>query len=337
MPGTYEVAMRRALELALRGPAWGVNPQVGAIILDPTGHIVAEGWHMGSGTAHAEVMALSSLSLPLEPGYTAVVTLEPCNHTGKTGPCAEALIAAGISKVVYGASDPGAASGGGAARLRDAGIEILGHVLLNEVEDQSRVWLKANRLGRPYVSLKWAQTLDGRAAASDGSSKWISGPESRAHAHRLREQCDAILVGTGTALADNPELTARGVDGNLYAHQPLRVVLGNSTLPADLRIFNSDAETIRVRNHDLGLLLAELWQRGVKHLLVEGGPTVAAEFVRAGLVDEFVVYQAPMLLGGVRTAITELGVGSIGEAIHLSFKEVKHLGADIYMRAERIG
>ena len=335
MPANYESAMTRALELALLGPAYGVNPQVGAVILDESGAIVAEGWHMGSGTPHAEVVALSKLSLPLPAGFTAVVTLEPCNHTGKTGPCAQALIAAGISRVVYASSDPGVESGSGAKTLREAGVEVIAGVLEDKASDQGRVWLTSTVNQRPFVTLKWAQTLDGRAAAADGTSQWISGPEARSHAHKLRSEIDAILVGTGTVLVDNPSLTARQPDGSLYSHQPLRVVLGNSFIPADSKVFDSSAETLRVRNSDLQVLLADLYGRGVKHLMVEGGPTVASSFVRAGLVDEFVTYVGPMLLGGPGLAVRDLGVDSMDEAISLRFVSTQSLGSDLFIRAVR--
>lgn len=335
MSVSYESAMRRALELALRGPAFGVNPQVGAVILDESGAIVAEGWHKGAGTPHAEVMALSLLPAVLPAGYTAVVTLEPCNHTGRTGPCAQALIAAGISRVVFASADPGIESGAGAQTLRDAGVEVIAGVLEAEADDQNRVWLTSAQNQRPFVTLKWAQSLDGRAMAADGSSKWISGPESRAHAHQMRSEIDAILVGTGTVLADNPSLTARKPDGSLYEHQPLRIVLGNSMIPSDAAVFDSSAETIRVRNHDLAVLLAELYARGVKHLIVEGGPTVASAFVQAGLVDEFVTYVGPMLLGGAGVAVRDLGVSSMSSAIGLRFVSTTVLGSDLLVRSVR--
>ena len=335
MNEVYENTMRRALELALRGPAFGVNPQVGAVILDADLNVVAEGWHEGAGTPHAEVMALSKLSLPLPAGYTAVVTLEPCNHTGHTGPCAQALIAAGISRVVFASSDPGVESGSGAATLRDAGVEVIAGVLEAEADEQCRVWLMSMQNQRPFVTLKWAQSLDGRAAASDGTSQWISGPESRAHAHRLRSEIDAILVGTGTVLSDNPSLTARKPDGTLYEHQPLRVIVGNSMIPADAKVFGAEAETVRIRNHDITVLLAELYARGIKHVMVEGGPTLASAFVKANLVDEFVTYLAPQLIGGPGVAVRDLGVETMSEAYQLAFKEVLPLGADLYIRTAR--
>src|SRR5690554_5797002 len=176
---TIVSAMRHALSVAAHGPAFGVNPQVGCVILNADGRMLAEGWHRGAGTAHAEVDALSKLSPEQTRGATAVVTLEPCNHTGLTGPCSQALIDAGITQVFYGATDPGAVSGGGADRLRDAGVQVTSGVLLAEIEEFLHPWLTATRFGRPYVTLKWASSLDGRAAASDGSSQWITGTAAR--------------------------------------------------------------------------------------------------------------------------------------------------------------
>jgi len=328
----YETAMTRALELALLGPAHGVNPQVGAVILNAEGEIISEGWHKGAGTPHAEVDALSKLS-EVPRGATAVVTLEPCNHTGKTGPCAQALIEAGVSRVVFASNDPGDASAGGAATLRAAGIEVVSGVLQAEAEEQARVWLTANRRKRPFVTLKWATSIDGRAAADDRTSKWISGPESRADAHRRRSEADAILVGTGTVIADDPELTARKPDGSLYDDQPLRVVVGERELDPTYRVFNKDAQTIQLRTHSLHGVLDALWQEGIKHVFVEGGPTLASDFARLDLVDEYIIYQAPMLLGGSRLAIGDVGVSNIADAKHIEFAETFMLGNDVFIRA----
>ena len=334
-----ESAMQRSLELALLGPAWGVNPQVGAVILDREGRILAEGYHKGSGTAHAEVMAIEdlkrSIPYPFAPGYTAVVTLEPCNHFGKTGPCAQALIDAGISRVVFPIKDPGNESSGGAQRLRENGVEVIEGVLRDRAKEQARVWLTAKQLGRPFVTLKWASSLDGRIAATDGSSKWISGEPSRLDAHYLRRDVDAILVGTGTVIADDPELTARDQNGNYFEHQPLRVVMGERELPKDKRVFNDKAETIQLRARNPQVVLQELQNRGVKHLLVEGGSKIASEFIRNNLVDEFIVYLAPLLLGGPRLAINDLGIPSMAEAINLRITEQKLLGEDLFIRARR--
>jgi diaminohydroxyphosphoribosylaminopyrimidine deaminase/5-amino-6-(5-phosphoribosylamino)uracil reductase len=340
MPTTaqYESAMLHALELALKGPYAGVNPQVGAVILDANGEIIAEGWHLGSGTDHAEVMALKNLRATLgadklPSGLTAVVTLEPCNHTGKTGPCAQALVEAGISRVVFAASDPGDASSAGAQTLMAAGVEVVSGVLLAKAEAQSRVWLTANRLGRPFVTLKWASSLDGRNAAQDGTSKWISGEESRNHTHLERFHADAILVGTATVEADNPELTARAPDGSPYSSQPLRVVLGKRELDHGLRVFNRDAETVQLKTHSIEEALDTLWDRGIKHVFIEGGPNIASEFVKLGLIDEYLIYLAPVLLGGDNTSLIDIGVESIADAKKLEVFETQNLGNDIFIRA----
>ncbi|MFM7029606.1 MAG: bifunctional diaminohydroxyphosphoribosylaminopyrimidine deaminase/5-amino-6-(5-phosphoribosylamino)uracil reductase RibD [Micrococcales bacterium] len=328
----FDAAMKRALELALRGPAHGVNPQVGAVILDADLNIISEGWHEGSGTPHAEVAALAHLaSMPA--GATAVVTLEPCNHTGKTGPCAQALIAAGVARVVFASADPGENSGGGAQTLRNAGIEVVEGVMREQADNQNRVWLTAARQQRPFVTLKWASSLDGRAAAADGTSQWISGEASRNDSHRRRSEVDAILVGTGTVLADNPTLTARKPDGSLYSHQPLRVVVGESAIPADFNIFNTQAQTLQLETHDLNQVLLQLWQRGVKHVWVEGGPTLASRFVAAGLVNEYLVYLAPMLIGGPGNALQDLGVATMSQARELQIVETHALGADLLIVA----
>jgi diaminohydroxyphosphoribosylaminopyrimidine deaminase/5-amino-6-(5-phosphoribosylamino)uracil reductase len=333
---SIEDAMIRALELALKGPTKGINPQVGAVILDSTGEVLGEGFHNGSGTAHAEVVALEAAlsgAQKLPVGSVAVVTLEPCNHTGKTGPCAQALIEAGVSKVVFASGDQGENSGGGAKTLRDAGIEVESGLMSEKADRQLRVWLTATKNQRPFVTLKWASSLDGRAAAQDGSSKWISGEESRADAHRRRSEVDAILVGTGTALIDDPELTARKADGSLHESQPLRVVLGTRDLPSNLRVFNSDAETKTIKTQSIHGALGELFEQGIKHVLVEGGPTLASRFVQMDLVDEFVVYLAPKLIGGEKLAIGSIDVPSIDQAKALDFQEVRKLGEDVLIVA----
>lgn len=351
----FEAAMAHALELALKAPRRGANPRVGAVILDDQAQIVAEGWHLGAGTPHAEVVALEALQAKghfsnetglLPKGFTAVVTLEPCNHTGRTGPCSQALIAAGISRVVYAASDPGIESAGGGAALRAAGIEVIAGVLGAAAELQEKIWLSATRMARPWVTLKWAASLDGRIAAQDGSSQWISGEESRAHAHRLRAKVDAILVGAGTALLDDPSLTARRSDGSLDKYQPLRVVLAERELPAGLKLFENrgdedllsrfGAESLQLKTHDLVGALQQLFDRGVRHLLVEGGSGVLGAFLRAGLFDEILIYQAPMLLGGDRLAIGDIGVASMQQALNLKISEVERLGADVLLRFERL-
>lgn len=330
----YEPAMRRALELAARGPALGVNPQVGCVLLSPAGEIVAEGWHRGAGTAHAEVDALSRLPEPASAkGLTAVVTLEPCNHTGRTGPCTEALIAAGVARVVFAIADPGKHSGGGRTRLREAGVEVIDGVLADEANEFLHPWLVATRIERPFVTVKWASSLDGRAAAADGSSQWITGPESRKHVHEERARHDAILVGTGTVLADDPELTARGDGGHLLPEQPLPVVIGERAVPTAARLRSHPRGLVETGTRDVAAVLAELYSRGIRRAYVEGGPTIASEFVRLGLVDEYSIYLGAVLLGGPRTVIGELGIASIADARRLRITNVERLGADVHITA----
>ena len=328
-------AMARALALAVRGPR-GANPQVGAVFLSPAGDIIAEGWHHGAGTAHAEVDALSRLEPGAARGATAVVTLEPCNHTGRTGPCALALIEAGVSRVVYALDDPGAVSGGGADRLRAAGIEVEAGEQADAAHTVIADWLTAQRLGRPHVTVKWAQSLDGRAAANDGTSQWITGPEARADVHRRRAASGAIVVGTGTLLADDPSLTARDGDA-LLPDQPIPVVIGARGIPADAAIHRHPHPPLHFDTHDLHAVLAELHRCGIQRVFVEGGPTLASAFVSAGLADEILAYIAPVLLGGERLALTDIGVGSIAEARRLVVDDWRPLGADLLVVAHQAG
>ena len=333
----YAPAMRRALALSLNGPSWGRNPQVGCVLLDSDGQVVAEGWHRGSGTDHAEVDALSKLAPGRSAGLTAVVTLEPCNHTGRTGPCSQALIRAGVSRVVYAVADPGEESSGGAHALEAAGIEVLAGVAVEQVAESIHPWLESTRLGRPFVTVKWAASLDGRAAASDGSSQWITGPQSRADVHARRERADAIVVGTGTALADDPSLTARDEGGALTEHQPIPVVIGTRPLPADAAVHRHPLPPLFYADHDVAVVLADLFRRGIRTVLVEGGPTLASAFVAAGLADEFLLYQAPVLLGGPRVALADIGVPTLDDAVRLRLHDVRRLGDDVLLIARPKG
>ena len=324
-------AMRRALDLARRGPR-GINPQVGAVILSSDGDVLAEGWHRGAGTPHAEVDALSHLSPGEAAGATAIVTLEPCNHTGRTGPCAEALIAAGVTRVVYAIDDPNDVSSGGAERLRAAGVDVVSGALADEAHALLDSWLTVQRLGRPHVTVKWAQSLDGRAAAADGTSQWITGPAARADVHLRRAAADAIVVGTGTLLADDPALTARAADGSLLEHQPVPVVLGERPVPDEAAVRRHPLPFLQYPG-DLGDVLSDLTARGVHRVFVEGGPAVAASFVRAGLADEYLVYIAPALIGGDMLALRDVGVTTIDEARRLSVRAVAQLGDDLLVIA----
>ena len=330
-------AMRRALELAQEGPAGGENPRVGCVLLNSSGHIVAEGFHRGAGTAHAEVDALSTLSsagLSAE-GLTAVVTLEPCNHHGKTGPCSEALIESGISRVVFGATDLGAESSGGSHTLSQAGLAVVGGVLEEESEALNRHWLFAKAHGRPFVTAKWAQSLDGRSAAADSTSQWITGPESLERVHRDRSAHGAIMVGTSTALIDNPSLTAR-TEVRLYPHQPFAVVVGKREIPADAAVRNHPGGFVQIPSHDPADVLGELYPRGITSVYLEGGSTLLSAFIEAGLVDECHITIGSMLLGGPHLSVGEIGVATMSEAISLSIDAVERQGDDIWVVATPI-
>src|SRR4051812_2643849 len=324
-------AMRRALELAATpGVPLGPNPRVGCVLLAPDGSTVAEGFHRGAGTLHAEAAALAEAGDAAR-GTVAVVTLEPCNHTGRTGPCAQALVDAGVAGVVFAQPDPNPVAAGGAHTLRAAGMTVEMGLLERDARRLNRAWTFALEHRRPFVTWKFATSLDGRSAAPDGTSRWISSRPSRIDTHRLRAQCDVMLVGAGTVAVDDPELTVRdeaGLEGpgEPLPHQPLRAVMGLRDLPADRRVFNDRARTVRLLTHDPHTALAELYALDCRHVFLEGGPTVAAAFVRAGLVDEVVAYVAPLLLGDGTSAVGDLGITTIADALHLQVAEVTTLG-----------
>ena len=331
----FVAAMSRALALAGNSPIYGENPQVGAVLIDDTGEIVAEGWHKGAGTPHAEIDALQNLAaknLNAE-GLTAVVTLEPCNHTGKTGPCSQALIDAGVKTVVFGTYDPGKTEGGGRFTLEDAGIEVVSDVLRDECMQLIAPWFTNKFKKRPYVVIKWAASIDGRTAAADGSSKWITGSEAREDVHARRASAQAIMVGTNTVELDDPELTARKIDGSLYETQPVRVVVGERELKTSYRVFNHDSETIHFKTNDLKSVMHQLFERGIRQVFVEGGAKLESALIAAGFADEFLIYLAPKLIGGPATAIQDIQVASVNQAIGLEFIEIKKLGTDILIRA----
>lgn len=321
-------AMVRALELASRGPRVDPNPRVGSVILDATGVIVGEGFHAGAGTAHAEVNALNQAGERARGGI-AVVTLEPCAHTGRTPPCATALIDAGVARVVFAQADPNPLAAGGANTLRAAGIEVTAGVLANEAAALNPDWTFAVTHGRPRVTWKYASTLDGFSAAADGSSQWITSAAARADVHDGRAECAAIMVGTGTVLADDPALTVRYPDGSLRERQPLRVVVGRREIPAAARVRDDSAPTLHLRTHNPAEVLAELTARGINHVWLEGGPQLAAAFLNAELIDRVLAYLAPALLGTGRSAVADLGIGSIGQARRLHLHQVARVGPDV--------
>lgn len=305
---SVDEAMREAITLATSPDApRGENPRVGCVILDDRGVVVGRGYHHGAGTPHAEIEALRDAG-PSARGATAVVTLEPCRHVGRTGPCTQALIDAGIRRVVFAQSDPTTLAGGGAQVLRDAGVDVEGGLRAAEALAVNRAWTHVQRTGRPLVTVKTAMSLDGRVAGPDGGPTPISSPGSRRMAHALRAECDAILVGTGTVLIDDPQLTVRDEQGRAMPRQPLRVVMGERALESGLRVFDDSAPTVHLRTHDPHAVLAALVERGVQHLLVEGGPTVVAAFLEAGLVDRVMWVIAPVLLGAGPVSLPPLAI-----------------------------
>jgi len=337
---TEIAAMHRAVRLAARGLAsTRPNPVVGAVVLDPMGAVVGEGWHLRPGGDHAEVRALTDAGERAR-GATVVVTLEPCNHTGRTGPCARALVEAGVRRVVVAVDDPTEEARGGTATLRAAGVEVETGVLTAAAEAGNVRWLTAVRRGRPWLVWKVAATLDGRVAAPDGTSRWISSPESRADTHALRATCDVIIAGSGTVLADDPALTVRDADDRPVPDQPLRVVVDtHGRTPATARVRDDAAETWIATAAELGAnadgcvdltaLLHELHRRGHVVALLEGGPRLAGSFLREGLVDEFVAYLAPTVLGSGRAAVDGTGVATLADALALDILDVRRVGPDV--------
>jgi len=328
-------AMRRALVIAAAVPGRvSPNPRVGCVLLDGAGAVLAEGAHRGAGTAHAEVEALRRAGDRAREG-TAVVTLEPCAHTGRTGPCTQALLDSGVARVVYAMSDPDPVAAGGAAVLSQRGVDVEGGLLAAEAAALNRHWAFRVANGRPFVTWKLAATLDGRSAAADGTSRWITGSAARRDVHRLRAHADAVVIGTGTVIADDPRLTVRDdTDVALpYSAQPLRVVIGTRALPDSARIWDDDAETLQIRTHDVAAALQELSDRDITHAWLEGGPQLAGAFLAAALVDEIVAYVAPALLGAGAAALGPAGVGTLDRRHRLDFTDVTRLGSDVRLTA----
>ncbi|WP_159706671.1 bifunctional diaminohydroxyphosphoribosylaminopyrimidine deaminase/5-amino-6-(5-phosphoribosylamino)uracil reductase RibD [Arthrobacter sp. 18067] len=336
-------AMDAALTAALAGPR-GANPLVGAVILSPEGAQLATGFHRGAGTAHAEADAISVARRQGTDitGTTMVVTLEPCNHEGRTGPCAQAIIAAGIAKVIYAVDDPHDPAAGGARTLRAAGVDVRSGLAFERARDLNRDWFDAVAAKRPFVTLHIAQTLDSRIAAADGTSQWISSPESLADNHGLRGLIDAILVGTGTVLIDNPRLTARTADGELSGRQPIRAVMGLRDVPDDAAVRGTDGRFVHLPTRDPAEALGALFDQGIRHVMVEGGSSILSTFLAADLVDELIVYLAPTLLGSGTPALNDLGITTLADAQHWSWDEagggaVRTLGNDLrlHLRSPR--
>ena len=319
--------MQRAIALSesARGRT-APNPIVGAVIVAPDASVIAEGIHdRAISNDHAEVVALKSAGNKAL-GATMYVTLEPCNHTGTTGPCTQAIIAAGIATVFYAVSDPNTVAAGGAATLTAAGIEVIAGVGTDEAAHSNRAWLTKIIQGRPFITWKVAATLDGKVAAADGTSKWITNEASRADVQKVRRSVDAIMVGTQTVIADDPHLIPRD---DVKATNPLRIVCGTQELPAGAKVFDGAASTKIIASKDLKVVAAELLATGVNHILLESGPTLATAMLQAGMLDELMLYQGASVLGAGKSFVADLGVTTVDSAISLTRISTQTFGDDV--------
>ena len=328
----YTVAMQRAIALSEKGLGkTAPNPIVGAVIIDDAGNVIGEGFHDRMNSKdHAEVVAIANATQNGNKikGATIVVTLEPCNHSGSTGPCTQAIIDAGISTVVFAVSDPHAVASGGAEAFRAAGIKVLEGVLKADAAYANRAWLMKIKKNRPFFTWKVATTLDAKIAATDGTSKWITNETSRSDVQVLRRQADAILVGTNTVITDDPHLIPRG-DFAGYSHNPIRVICGEQDLPKDAQVFDSAAQTVVVKSKDLDLLVEKLNELKINQVFVEAGPTLASAMVDHCLMDELVMYQAPSLLGSGKPFFTFDHPSTISNQMRLDHISTVVLDGDV--------
>jgi diaminohydroxyphosphoribosylaminopyrimidine deaminase/5-amino-6-(5-phosphoribosylamino)uracil reductase len=316
--------MGRALDLALLGLGrTGTNPIVGAVLVRDD-VVIGEGHHGSLGGPHAEVNALRQAGDAAR-GSSLFVTLEPCAHFGRTPPCVDAIIEAGIKEVFVAALDPNPIASGGIARLESVGIPVYVGALGDRARWDNRAWRHWVVNGRPYVVWKVAASIDGRVAAADGSSQWISCAQSRQDVHAIRGASNAIITGTGTVLRDDPELSVRDGSGRT----PLRVVVGSRDIPFDARIFVGPQETLLVKNRSPQHLIEELNSRQVVQAMLECGPRMAARWVEDNAVDELVVYTAPILLGGGPALFSDLRDASITDKRQLHFHNVVRFGSDV--------
>jgi len=317
-----ETAMARAIECASYGLGKTFpNPIVGAVITSATGEFISEGFHQGGD--HAEVVAIKSAKV-IPAGAIIYITLEPCNHHGKTPPCVDAIIDSGIKKVVYAVGDPNPIAAGGARRMRDAGIEVESGVCESEARLENRAWLTKMELGRPRITWKIASTMDGKVAAADGSSKWITGEIARADVAKIRAQSDGIVTSPATVIVDDPLLTSKGIGKN-----PVRIVMGLTDIASDSKIFGSEAETIQIKSHDFNELISLSNDRGFNQILIESGPTFGTALLRADLIDEIILFQAPTLLGAGTPSIGDLGITNISDRVDFEISDVEIIGADL--------
>jgi diaminohydroxyphosphoribosylaminopyrimidine deaminase/5-amino-6-(5-phosphoribosylamino)uracil reductase len=324
---TYLAFMQRAIALSEKGLGrTAPNPIVGAVIIGADGSVIAEGFHdRHKSPDHAEVVALKIAGEKAR-GATMYVTLEPCNHTGTTGPCTQVIIDAGIKSVVYAVADPNPEAAGGAAALKAAGIEVVAGVGVDEASYSNRAWLTKIIKGRPFITWKVAATLDGKIAALDGTSKWITNEASRADVQKVRRSVDAIMVGTQTVIADDPHLIPR--DG-LAASNPLRIVCGTQVLPQGAQVLDGAAPTKVIASKDLDVVATELLATGVNHILLESGPTLASAMLHACMLDELMIYQGPSLLGAGKNFVADLGALTLDHAMKMPRVSTETFGDDV--------
>lgn len=342
-----EHAFNTLLRLAKQSPRVGGNPQVGALLLNRNGVILAAGYHRGRGNPHAEAECLAEYDrlitqkeYALQAGspqeQTLIVSLEPCNHDATTPACSDLIISRGIGQVIYVVADPHPEAAGGAKKLAEHGVKVL---LASELEIDSRYldplidlsfpWRLATARQRPWVSAKIAQTIDGYVAAPDGTSKWITSELARAHAHQIRAQNDAIMVGTGTVLADNPQLSARRPDGTLYPHQPRIIVQGKREISAQMHLYGKCKQFF---HHDFQASLEELYRLGDRFVLIEGGPGLVSAALAANCVDELLVYTAPKVLGAGKKSLSRLDITTLSQAWCADEVHYQQLGDNMFMR-----
>lgn len=329
--------MLRANELSKKGLGLTApNPIVGAVIVDSEGNEIASGFHAGGD--HAEIVALNAAKKTGKTDFsdcTIFVTLEPCNHFGKTPPCSDAIIETGFAAVVFAVDDPNQLAAGGAEKMSKAGISVMSGVQKNLVSETNRAWLNKVSRKRPWFISKIAATLDGKIAAEDGSSKWITSAESRADVALLRNQSDAILTATGTALADDPQLIPRFIDAENPSGRlsnPERIVIGNSSIPNHFKVHDSTAPTHFLKTHDFAAVLELADTKGWNQVLVEAGNRLNSALLQAGLVDEIQLYIAPSLLGSGTNFISNLGINTLADRVELSFGEIERVGPDLKLQ-----
>lgn len=317
-----DAAMARAIECARLGLGKTFpNPIVGAVITSATGEFISEGFHQGAD--HAEVIAINAAKkIPV--GSIIYITLEPCNHHGKTPPCVDAIIGSGIKKVVFAVSDPNPVAAGGTERLQKSGIDVESGIGEVQARHENRAWLTKIEKGRPRITWKIASTMDGKVAAADGSSRWITGELARVDVALIRSQSDAIVTSTATVIADDPLLTSKGLGKN-----PLRVVMGKTEIVKSSQILGTDAETVIIKSREPNELISLVKDRGFNQILIESGPTFGTALLRADLVDEIILFQAPTFLGSGTPSIGDLGITNISDRLDFEIADVEIIGADL--------